>query len=445
VQQEFNAKLAELLATHRPFALATVIRVRGSTSAKPGSKALIDEAGRNVFGWVGGGCAESLVREQALTALQDHATRIVTADLDDEVLGVGMPCGGEMDVYIEPVFPKPKLLIAGQNKLARSLALVAGHLGYAVTVHGPEADPAHFPTAERVVRQAYDGLAVASHEALVVATQHQGDLESLRAGLVGAVPYLALVARREVAERVFQQLHREGFAEESFARVRIPAGLDLGGKTPEAVSLSIAAELLASARDKSARPLRDVKGLLPSPAQPSPLETTQPELLIVGHGRIAEELARLGTLMGWPVTVNSPGAQGDAYPSAACLVTSDLDYSAMTVTPSTFVVICTQHKGDHLSLHKSLEGRPAYIGLVASQKRSGLVLDYLRERGEAPAALGCIHAPAGLDLGAISPAEIALSVMSEMVMRQNGRSARPLQSLKTVPRSGDKSCQGQFD
>jgi xanthine dehydrogenase accessory factor len=73
------------------------------------------------------------------------------------------------------------------------------------------------------------------------------------------------------------------------------------------------------------------------------------------------------------------------------------------------------------------------------------VLDYLREQGEAPDALGCIHAPAGLDLGAISPAEIALSVMSEMVMRQYGRSGRPLQSLKTVPKSGDKGCQSRFD
>jgi xanthine dehydrogenase accessory factor len=445
VQSEFSAKLAELLAARRPFAVATVIRVRGSASAKPGAKALIDEAGRNVFGWVGGGCAESLVREEALRALQDRATRIVTADLDDEVLGVGMPCGGAMDVYIEPVLPKPSLVIAGSNKLARALALLGGNLGYAVRVHAPEADPAHFPTAERVVAEPYGTIRVGAQDALAVATQHQGDLDAVRAGLVGHVNYLALVSRRDVAENVFKRLRQERFAEEAFAQVRVPAGLDLGGKSPETVSLSIAAELLAVQRGKSARMLRDVKGILPAPPQPPALETVQPELLVVGHGRIAEEVARLATLIGWPVTVNSPGASGDDYPSAACLVTSDRDYSAMEVNPSTFVVICTQHKGDHLSLRKALEGQPAYIGLVASQKRSGLVLDYLRGQGAELESLACIHAPAGLDLGAVTPAEIALSVVAEMVMRQHGRSAKPLQSVKTLPRQEARGCDGRFD
>ena len=120
---KFTEKLLEMTARKQPFAVATVISVQGSASAKPGSKAIIDSAGRNVFGWVGGGCAETLVRDEALGALEDRKTRIVTADLDDEVLGVGMPCGGLMDVYIEPVFPQPRLIIAGQNKLARNLSL----------------------------------------------------------------------------------------------------------------------------------------------------------------------------------------------------------------------------------------------------------------------------------------------------------------------------------
>ncbi len=73
MHQPFNDKLGALLASRRPFAIATVVRVRGSASARPGSKALVDEHGRNVFGWVGGGCAESLVREEALAALEDGA------------------------------------------------------------------------------------------------------------------------------------------------------------------------------------------------------------------------------------------------------------------------------------------------------------------------------------------------------------------------------------
>lgn len=100
-----------LRVRNRPFAIATVINVKGSASAKPGSKALIDESGRNVWGWVGGGCAESFVARNAVEAMGEGRTRIIQADLDDEVFGLGMPCGGIMDVYIEPQRPLERIEI----------------------------------------------------------------------------------------------------------------------------------------------------------------------------------------------------------------------------------------------------------------------------------------------------------------------------------------------
>ena len=156
----FTEILQDYIARRRPFAVATVIRVLGSASAKPGSKALIDETGRNVHGWVGGGCAESLVREEALAAMAEGATRIVEVDLDDEVLGVGMPCGGQMEVYIEPHLPPKTLFIAGHNRLAQHLAVLGGLAGYSVAVFSPQAEKADFPTAGSVEKADWDALSI---------------------------------------------------------------------------------------------------------------------------------------------------------------------------------------------------------------------------------------------------------------------------------------------
>src|SRR6202012_6120157 len=100
---DLYAKAAEFEAQHLPFALAPVVRVEDSSSARRGSKALIDSQGKIVMGWVGGGCAESAVRSEALRCMRLEAPQLITLDMQDEVLGVGMPCGGMMDVYIEPV------------------------------------------------------------------------------------------------------------------------------------------------------------------------------------------------------------------------------------------------------------------------------------------------------------------------------------------------------
>ncbi len=126
----------ELTEMRQPFAIATVVRVEGSSSAKPGSKAIVDREGKIVTGWIGGGCAESAVRHQALKCIASETPQLITLDMTDELLGVGMPCGGIMDVYIEPVLPKPELLIAGHGRIAETLAALGGMLGFRVTVDG---------------------------------------------------------------------------------------------------------------------------------------------------------------------------------------------------------------------------------------------------------------------------------------------------------------------
>ncbi|MGR8932189.1 MAG: XdhC family protein, partial [Gammaproteobacteria bacterium] len=84
----------DLQKSRRPYAVATVVEIVGSSSAKPAAKALIDRAGKLLAGWIGGGCAQAMVSKTALECFESGEPRIIEVDLTDEVFGAGMPCGG---------------------------------------------------------------------------------------------------------------------------------------------------------------------------------------------------------------------------------------------------------------------------------------------------------------------------------------------------------------
>lgn len=152
----------------------------------------------------------------------------------------------------------------------------------------------------------------------------------------------------------------------------------------------------------------------------------QPELVIAGHGRIAETLARLGHMMNFAVTVHDPSAAKEHFPEAQRIINKDFDVAEITFGPSTYVVIATLHKNDHLWLQRALDGEAAYIALIASAHRSRLVLDYLLAEGVAKEKVERVWAPAGLDLGAAGPEEIALSIMSQIIALRRGGSVAAL-------------------
>jgi xanthine dehydrogenase accessory factor len=254
---DFHAQAAELTARGKAFAVATVVRVEGSASARSGSKALIDEQGKLVLGWVGGGCAESAVRTEALRSLELKKPLMITLDMTDEILGVGMPCGGKMDVYIEPVLPKPDLLIAGHGRIAESLATLAHLVGFRVTVNDPGADQASFAQAERVIAEDFDlnQTPIGPNTYVVIATQHKNDHLWLQKALDGSARYVALIASQHRAKLVLDYLAAEGVAAEKIAKISSPAGLDLGAVTPEEIALSIVSQIVALRRGGSAQPL----------------------------------------------------------------------------------------------------------------------------------------------------------------------------------------------
>jgi xanthine dehydrogenase accessory factor len=264
--QEFAETLAARLAAGESVAVATVVRIEGSASAKPGAKSIIDAQGRTVFGWIGGGCAESTVRDVAREVMAERGSRLVRLDLDDEVLGVGMPCGGYMEVYVEAMMQAPKLLVLGHGLIAETLARFGHALGFHVTVNDPLATPEAFPDADvRVTEDPDYAKAECDAETFVaIATQHKSDYEALQRVLRQKPAYVGLVASRKRSALVLERLHEDGVPLELLRRVSAPAGLDVGAETPQEIALSILAEVVQRWRGarSTGQPLMRVKGVL---------------------------------------------------------------------------------------------------------------------------------------------------------------------------------------
>jgi xanthine dehydrogenase accessory factor len=203
-----------LAASRRPYAFATVVRVERPTSAREGNHALIGPDG-DVVGWIGGACSGPTVVREALAALADGKPRLV-------VIEGSCASEGAVEVFIEPQLPEPLLAVIGESPAASTLADLATRIGWRVTREvEPDAD------------------------AVVAATMGAGDEDALRAALATGAGYVGLVASRRRGAAALAALREDGVGEEALARVRCPAGLDLGPSTQEEIAVAILAELVA--------------------------------------------------------------------------------------------------------------------------------------------------------------------------------------------------------
>jgi xanthine dehydrogenase accessory factor len=247
----------ELREARLPYALATVIEILGSSSAKPAAKALIDLSGTVIAGWVGGGCAQSMVSDAALKCFESGEPCVIEIDLDDEIFGAGMPCGGGMRVYVEPILPKPLLWLMGHGRIVESLCEFAHRLNFEIIVNDPQATPKRFPWAHHVINDdcRYQQLLPQPGDFVVIATHHKGDFDSLTRALQSNASYIALVSSHKRAKLVLARLEQEGFDKTRLSKIRAPAGLDLGAKLPEEIALSIVSEMVLVRRGGQGTPL----------------------------------------------------------------------------------------------------------------------------------------------------------------------------------------------
>jgi xanthine dehydrogenase accessory factor len=247
----FFKKANELNAKGQPFAMAIVVRHETPISGKPGDKAIIQADG-SIFGWIGGGCTQPVIVQEAKKALKDGKPRLVRIAPESTVTQNGveeytMTChsGGTVDIYIEPVMPKPQLVILGKSVVAQTLARLGRVLDYRVVAIAPDADAPLFPDVSALHTELdLSRLHLTTQTYVVVSTQGERDEAALAEVLKHDLPYVAFVASRKKAEQVFQYLTDHGTPEERLAQIKVPAGLDIKARTSEEIAVSILAEII---------------------------------------------------------------------------------------------------------------------------------------------------------------------------------------------------------
>ena len=288
-----DAMLHGLRARGEPFALATVVRTVDATSAKPGAKAIILPDGTIAEGWIGGSCARSAVTKAGVTAIRSGQPQFVSLRPEellaaeglapgDERQGVrfarnGCPSKGSMDVFVEPVLPRPQLVILGDGPVAQALATLAQPFGF----HRIQAAPGLTAGPAEETRDGFDGLPpFGGHRFIIVATQGKGDEAGLRAALATGADHVAFVGSRRKFATLSDRLRAAGCGAAALARVKAPAGIDIHAITPEEIALSILAEvtLLRRAGDRGTD--RDADGAAGRDADggtdPAPTATAAP-------------------------------------------------------------------------------------------------------------------------------------------------------------------------
>jgi xanthine dehydrogenase accessory factor len=244
----------------QPYALVSVLRVQPPASARPGDKAVVTADGI-ASGWIGGGCAQPAVLKTVRQALADGRARMIriapseegqVRELDD-VLEFGMAChsGGTIELFVDPVLPRARLVVIGDSPVAVSMAALAPRVGFDVFVVAHGADASRFVDAVEVV-DTDDAAAVAERMApgafVVVATQGRRDVQGLRAALALDARTVWFVASARKAQVLRASLVEAGADAQAAAAIVAPAGQPIGAQTPEEIALSVLASVVATRR-----------------------------------------------------------------------------------------------------------------------------------------------------------------------------------------------------
>ena len=253
VNQEVFTAALEALKRGEPAALVTIVSTIGSTPQRVGAKMLVFSDGR-IVGTIGGGCYENDAFWKAREAIKTRRPEMVHYELsDDFAQETGLVCGGQMDVYIEPIEPSPELYIIGAGHVGFHLARLAADVGFRVHVVDDRekfANLERFPTAVEVVADDIpawiDRANLPAHAYAVIVTRgHTNDLEALRVLAPRELRYLGLIGSRAKVARIYEALVEAHMPAEALRRVHAPIGLDIGAVTPQEIAVSILAELIA--------------------------------------------------------------------------------------------------------------------------------------------------------------------------------------------------------
>lgn len=250
-------ELVRLRREGRKCALATIVQVQGSIPSYQAAKLLIRDDG-SIAGTIGGGCVEAEVWNAAREVIESGKAKHLSFNLgQDAAYDNGLICGGQLEVFVEPVFPQPKAFIFGAGHISKSLAKVAALAGFSTAViddresfasreRFPEADEIHAGEYEDVIPR----LAINESGYVVIVTRgHRDDMRVLRLVAGSPARYIAMIGSKRKVISVIKELEREGVARESLERIYAPMGLEIGAESPEEIAISVVAEMIAVRRN----------------------------------------------------------------------------------------------------------------------------------------------------------------------------------------------------
>lgn len=253
MNKQLLERAAALAQRGESFVLAVVVRREPYSSSQQGDSAIITADG-SYHGWLGGNCTRPQVLREAAQALVDGKPRLIALSPEPElqvragVVPLPMAChsGGTVDIFLEPVLAAPRLVVFGASPVARAVAQLGKAMGYLVDVVDPDAPAAELPGADRVftdlsAAELRTGAPIAS---AVVASMGEHDEDAVAAALAMRPAYLGVVASRKRFAVLRQTLIDRGISAHALDAIKSPAGLDLGGRQPEEVALSILAEIV---------------------------------------------------------------------------------------------------------------------------------------------------------------------------------------------------------
>ncbi len=255
----------------RACALATIVAFKGSIPAAEDAKMLVHEDG-SIVGTVGGGPAEAEVILAARDVIAKGRPQMISFALhDDPKLDTGMVCGGNLDVYVEPIIPTPTMYLFGAGHVGAVTEKAARAAGWQTVVvdDRPEfANSERFPDAKQVLSASFAASMAAlvpnRRSAVFIATRcHELDGDVLRWALGTEAGYIGMIGSKRKVTTVLAKLQGEGFGPDRFDRVHAPVGLDIGAETPEEIAVSVLAEVIAWRRGAEAvRPImRNMRAL----------------------------------------------------------------------------------------------------------------------------------------------------------------------------------------
>jgi len=233
-------------------ALCTIVEVEGSIPSFQSAKMLIREDG-SMVGTIGGGCTEAEVWQAAREVMETEKPRMLSFRLNQEAAyDNGLICGGQLNVYVEPVLPIPTAYIFGGGHISKSLSKVASLAGFRTAVIDDReqyANAERFPEAFEVHADEYENvfpkLEVSSATYLIIVTRgHKDDMTVLRWAAQTEARYVAMIGSKRKTIEVAKHLVEAGVPAEKLARVHAPMGFDIGAVTPEEIAVSVVAEMI---------------------------------------------------------------------------------------------------------------------------------------------------------------------------------------------------------